>query len=124
MKHVRLVLGKAGSPRKVTSTRHSSTAAVVTSLQRTSTSLCGRLPGQDEIFARRPMSVIRHRYERAMELAGEGEIEVHDWTKHGQLDVIYIHASPAWVCFRRRIFCASQPACMSGAKEHKQPRLQ
>ena len=60
----------------------------------------------------RPMSVIRHRYERAIKLADEGEIEVHDWTKHGKLDAIYIHASPDWVCFRRIIFCASQlPTC-------------
>ena len=58
------------------------------------------------------MSAIRHRYERAMELAAEGEIEVQDWTKHGELDALYIHASPAWVCFRRIIFCESQlPTC-------------
>ena len=56
------------------------------------------------------MSVIRHRYERAMGLAAEGEIEVQDWKKHGELkDALYIHASPAWVYFRRIIFCASQP---------------
>ena len=58
------------------------------------------------------MSVIRHRYKRVIELVGEGEIEVQDWTKHGELDALYIHASPAWVCFRRIIFCESQlPTC-------------
>ena len=58
------------------------------------------------------MSAIRHRYERVMELAANGEIEVLDWKKHGELDALYIHASPAWVCFRRIIFCESQlPTC-------------
>jgi len=37
------------------------------------------------------------RYQRVLELADEGEIEVHDWTKHGRSDVIYIYASPDWV---------------------------
>jgi len=37
------------------------------------------------------------RYERAIELADEGAIELHDWTKHGNSDAIYIHASPDWV---------------------------
>jgi len=37
------------------------------------------------------------RYDRVLELAANGEIEVQDWKKHGELDALYIHASPAWV---------------------------
>ena len=82
--------------------------------KRTSTLLCGRQPGQNDAFVRHLLKFVCHRYERAVELEAIGEIEIQDWTQHGESEKRYIRASPAWVCLLAVFFllCDSQlPIC-------------